>query len=110
MPAATRGHPNVVMPRSQPDRSGAAADARLLGTEVTLAAAGRSSGCTNAITYDERVGTSICESKLRRTRRANAHQMLGANGTRARNRFEGRCVNTMVFTSPKRWASGTAAK
>jgi hypothetical protein len=33
---------------------------------------------------------------------------LGANGTAARSRFDGRCVNTIVRSSPMRSASLTA--
>ena len=40
------------------------AEARLRGTVVMLAAAGRSAGGTIAITYELRVGTSICDSAL----------------------------------------------
>ena len=39
-----------------------------------------------------------------------AIQTVGANAVRIRKRFDGRCVNTIVFTSPNRRASGTAAK
>ena len=81
-PAATSGHPNGPKPSSQPDRSGAAAEARLRGTDVTLAAPGRSSGRATAITYEERVGTSICDSRLRDASKAKATQAFPANGTR----------------------------
>src|SRR3954453_21404960 len=77
-PARTSGQPNGDTVSSQPDRSGATAEARLRGTAVTLAAAGRSSGVTTAMTYEERVGTSICDSRLRRISNANAIQTVGA--------------------------------
>jgi hypothetical protein len=46
----TRGQPNGLTARREPDRSGAMALARLRGTAVRLAAAGRSSGVTTLIT------------------------------------------------------------
>ena len=49
-PAMINGQPNVEWVRSTPARSGVAAEARLRGTLVTLAAAARSSGGTTAIT------------------------------------------------------------
>lgn len=61
-PPTFSGHPNEERPSIQPARTGLAAAARLRGTEVMLAAAGRSAGVTMAITYELRVGTSICES------------------------------------------------
>src|SRR5262245_2028975 len=44
-----------------PANAGLAAAARLRGTDVKLAAAARSISVTTAMTYEERVGTSICE-------------------------------------------------
>ena len=52
-----------------PASAGLAAAARLRGTDVTLAAAARSSGATTAMTYEVRVGTSIWESALRTSSR-----------------------------------------
>jgi hypothetical protein len=75
-----------------------------------LAAAARSPGVTTDITYEVRVGTSICESALRVSRRASAIQRLGAKGTRSRHMFAGRCVNTIVLTRPMRSEIHTAAK
>jgi hypothetical protein len=71
---------------------------------VTPAAADRSSGSTTAMTYDWRVGTSIWLRLNRRSRTAIASGRLGMIGTRMRSTFDGRCVNTMVFTSPIRAA------
>src|SRR6266404_2272709 len=87
-----------------------AAQAKVFGTAVILAAAGRSSGATTAMTYEARVGTSICDSALRASNRATAVARSGAKGMRIRNRFEGRCVNTIVLMSPMRLAIGTATK
>src|SRR5688572_14724600 len=85
-----------------PARSGLTAEARLRGTAVTLAAAARSPGVTTAITYEVRVGTSICESAARARRSTIAIQSVGANGVSRRKRLAGRCVNTIVLTSPMR--------
>ena len=69
MPQTTNGNPvNDVVSRA-PAKAGLSDDARLRGTAVTLAAAGRSGGVTTAITYDVRVGTSICESAERTSNR-----------------------------------------
>lgn len=80
--------------------TGLTAAARLRGTDVTLAAAGRSGGVTTAITYEERVGTSICESAARTRSSPSAASRLGAMAARIRHTLEGMCVNTMVFTRP----------
>ena len=61
----TNGQPNAELVRSAPANIGLSAEAKLRGTAVTLAAAGRSSGATTDITKEVRVGTSICESALR---------------------------------------------
>src|SRR5437868_13038567 len=85
-------------------------EARLRGTAVMLAAAGRSSGVTTAITYDVRVGTSICDSALRTSSSVITRVRLGRKGMAIRQRLAGRWVNTMVLTRPKRRATRTAAK
>ena len=71
---------------------------------VTPAAAERSSGSTTAIVYDCRVGTSICEMENRTSSTAIASDSVGMSGTSTRSTFEGRCVATIVFTSPMRRA------
>jgi len=53
------GQPNVDSLSIHPAAIGGSADARLRGTLVMLAAAGRSSGVTTAMTYEPRAGTSI---------------------------------------------------
>jgi len=93
VPAATSGHPNPDTLSKDPASTGPRAAAKLRGTEVMLAAAGRSAGGTIAITYDVRVGTSICESALRARSSAIAQPSVGMNGTRMRKRLDGRCVN-----------------
>src|SRR5688500_9356368 len=82
--------------------AGLMAEARLRGTAVTLAAAGRSASVTTAITYEERVGTSICESAARTRRRPSAHCTDGANAAAIRQRLDGMCVYTIVLMSPMR--------
>jgi hypothetical protein len=72
-----------------PARNGLAAEARLRGTEVTLAAAGRSAGVTIAITYDWRVGTSICESALRMSCSTITEPTSGMSGIRIRQTLDG---------------------
>ena len=75
-----------------------------------LAAAARSEGLTTAITYELRVGTSICESALRTSRSAMTQDKLGRKGIRIRSTLAGRCVNTMVLTSPMRLEMRTATR
>src|SRR6476619_4359843 len=104
----TSGTPVTVVDSNAPAIVGLTADARLRGTAVTLAAAGRSSGVTTAITYDVRVGTSICESAARISSRASTIARFGTKAATIRHRLEGMCVNTMVFTRPKRLASRAA--
>src|SRR5215471_21228158 len=90
--------------------NGLAAEARLRGTDVMLAAAGRSVTGTIAITYELRVGTSICDSAARAKSSAIAQARSGMNGTRIRQRLEGKWVKTIVLTSPKRPAMRTATR
>src|SRR5512146_401345 len=92
-----------------PVRDGLIAEARLRGTAVKLAAAGRSAGVTTDITYALRAGTSICESALRASRSARARCRLDANAAAMRQRLAGMCVNTMVLISPNRLATAGAA-
>src|SRR5215218_2701640 len=93
---------------SAPARAGLAAAARLRGTAVKLAAAARSASVTTAITYDERVGTSICESAARISNSASASGSVGATAARSSITLDGICVNTMVLTSPIRCESHAA--
>ena len=109
-PARTSGQPKPEAASIAPASAGLAAAARLRGTDVTLAAAGRSSGATTAMTYEVRVGTSIWESALRTSNSAIASGRFGAKGTSARHRLAGRCVNTIVLMSPIRSAIQAAAK
>src|SRR5579859_91717 len=88
---------------------GLIADARLRGTAVKLAAAGRSAGVTTLITNAPRAGTSICESRLRARRSASVTFRLEASAAPIRHRLDGMCVKTMVLTMPMRLASGPAA-
>src|SRR4051812_15604105 len=109
-PPITRGHPKPDAARRKPDRMGLIAAARLRGTAVMLAAAARSPGVTTAMTYEVRVGTSICESALRTSSNITAVERVGANGTSTKQTLAGRWVNTIVFTSPMRSEIQDAAK
>jgi hypothetical protein len=62
------------------------------------------------MTYELRAGTSICERALRTSSRRMASGRFGMNGTSRSSTLDGRWVETSVFTSPKRLASGTAAR
>src|SRR5450759_728824 len=104
------GQPNDDRPSMYPARNGLAAAARLRGTDVMLAAAGRSAGVTIAITYELRVGTSICDSALRTNSSAMTQLRSGMKGIATRHRLEGRWVNTMVLTRPMRLAMRTATR
>src|SRR5918998_3005680 len=106
----TSGQPKAEREKSQPERRGARAAARLLGTAVTLAAAGRSAGETTAITYELRTGTSICDSALRSSRNVTASSTVGMKGVSTRKRFAGKWVKTAVLRSPMRLAIRTAAR
>src|SRR5712691_8486927 len=106
----TSGQPKLDRPSRYPDSSGLIPVARLRGTAVTLAAAGRSPGGTTAMTYELRVGTSICERALRASNSTIAGGRVGMNGTRASSTFDGRWVNTMVLTRPMRWARRAATR
>src|SRR6266852_4326731 len=96
------GQPKEDNPSRNPDNKGLAAVARLRGTVVTLAAAARSAGGTTAMTYELRVGTSICERALRASSSTIANGRFGMNGTSSSSTLDGRWVKTIVFTRPKR--------
>src|SRR5258707_4036578 len=87
---------------SQAARTGLIAEARLRGTGVMLAAAARSGGVTTAITYELRVGTSICDNAARTRRSARTMPRCGTKGTSMTQILEGICVNTIVLTRPIR--------
>src|SRR4051794_20488857 len=104
----TSGSPVHGVARSAPASAGLSDEARPRGTAVTLAAAGGSAGGTTAMTYDVRVGTSICDSAARTSNSTSAITRLGPTAARMRQTLEGIWVNTMVFTRPKRSASRAA--
>src|SRR5215469_1544470 len=104
------GHPNAESVRRYPEIIEPAAQANGLGAAVMLAAAGRSSGRTTAMTYELLVGTSICDRALRASSRPIAVARFGANGTSISSTFDGRWVNTIVLISPMRSAIGTATR
>src|SRR5258708_9562475 len=98
MPQTTRGNPVKDVASRAPAKAGLSDDARLRGTAVTLAAAGLSGGVTTAITYDVRVGTSICESAERTSSRPSTTRRFVEKAARIKHRPEGIGVKTMVFT------------
>src|SRR6266581_4360075 len=70
----------------------------------------RSLGRTTAETYDWRVGTSISTSASRHRNSTIATFNEGANAVATKNMLEGKCVKTMVFTSPMRRANHAAPR
>src|ERR1700720_4317549 len=109
-PPISRGQPKPDSVNRYPEMIDPVAQAKVLGNEVTLAAAGRSSGLTTAMTYDARVGTSICDSALPAINNPTAVIRSGANGMSIRNTLDGKCVKTIVLISPIRSAIGTAMR
>src|SRR5215472_5462448 len=109
MPQATSGAARAPAAKSAPVIEGLMADARLRGTAVKLAAAGRSEGVTTDITKAPRAGTSICESKLRMQSSASTQYRFEVSAAPIRQRLDGICVNTIVFTIPMRFARRPAA-
>jgi len=75
---------------------------------VKLAAAARSGSVTTAITYDDGVGTSLCERSARAERRVSATESDGDMAARMSALLEGMWVKTIVFNSPIRRESQTA--
>src|SRR5262249_58399111 len=104
-PHSTSGNPVNEVVSSAPDSAGLIDDARLRGTAVTLAAAVRSAGVTTAITYDVRVGTSICDSAERTSSNAMTSVRSQENATTMRQMLDGMCVNTIVLIRPTRLPS-----
>src|SRR5260370_29648369 len=96
MPQTTRGNPVKDVASRAPAKAGLSDDARLRGTAVTLAAAGLSGGVTTAITYEVRVGTSICESAERTSNRPSTTKRVVANAARVRQRLGRVGVKTKV--------------
>src|SRR5215831_5227320 len=70
----------------------------------------RSLGRTTAATKDCRVGTSISTRASRQRNSRIATLKVGAKGTAIRNKLDGKCVKTIVFTSPMRRASHAAPR
>src|SRR5262245_48380633 len=99
-PQMTSGKPENAVENSAPASVGLMDDARLRGTAVTLAAAGRSAGVTTAITYEVLVGTSICDSAARINSSISTAVKLGRNAARIRQMLDGIWVKTIVFTRP----------
>src|SRR3989442_4433097 len=92
-----------------PAKTAAMAAPVVRATPVMPAAADRSSGRTTAMMYDCLVGTSIWLMLKRASNTRMASGRVGISGTRMSRRLEGRCVNTMVLTRPKRAASRDAS-
>lgn len=82
----------------------------LRGTIVILAAAGRSSGVTTAITYEFRGAISMCEKSARTRSNPRASQTFGINGTRMTAIWAGTWVKTIVSIIPMRSASQADAR
>src|SRR4051794_8789846 len=99
-PEITRGMPANPVARSAPEIAGLIAAARLRGTAVKLAAAGRSAGVTTAKTYDVRAGTSICDSADLTSSKRSTIVRFGINAATTKQIAAGKCVNTIVFTRP----------
>src|SRR6185503_1277606 len=97
-------------PMNHPAKAGATAQAPTRTRWVTPDATVRSDGCTTAITYDWRVGTSISTSPSRSRNRRAAIGKLGAYATVISRRLEGIWVKTIVLTSPMRRASHAAPR
>jgi hypothetical protein len=87
---------------SAPEIAGLIDEARLRGTAVKLAATVRSAGVTTAITYEVRVGTSICENAALVSNSKSTRIKLDENAAPIKQRLAGTWVNTIVFTSPNR--------
>src|SRR4051794_39577623 len=104
----TSGAPAKVPASSTPASAGLIAEASVRGTAVTLAAAGWSCGATTAMTYDVRVGTSICDSAERISSNVRAIRRFGAKAAAIRHRLDGIWVNTIVLTRPTCRASQAA--
>src|SRR6266511_3863123 len=108
-PATTNGQARPTGP-SSPASAGPTGRVTYRAVLVAAAAAVRSVGGTSAITYAWRVGTSICDSKVRASSSPTAAGRLGASGTTASSRLDGRWVNTIVASSPTLAASRGAAR
>ena len=91
-PQTTSGNPENGPASIKPAKAGLIDDARLRGTAVTLAAAARSAGVTTAITYDDRVGTSICDNADRIRSSPIVRVRFGENAARMRQMLDGICV------------------
>src|SRR5260370_1641137 len=102
MPQTTRGNPVKEVVRRAPAKAGLSDDARLRGTAVTLAAAGLSGGGTTAITYDVRVGTSICDSAERASKRPSTTVRPAEKAATIKQTLQATCLKTTVFTIPNR--------
>src|SRR6187401_3209167 len=102
------GQPNVDSLSLHPAAIGGSADARLRGTLVMLAAAGRSSGVTTAMTYEPRAGTSICDRADRHSRQVTASAAVGKTSVSIGRLFSGTGVTSGVGQSALAVAMRTA--
>src|ERR1700694_433261 len=75
-----------------------------------LAGAARSEGDATSMTYELRVGTSICDTALRTSSSTITQPKSGISGMSTSSTLEGRCVNTMVLINPNRLAMRTASR
>src|SRR6516225_1480270 len=107
-PLTINGRPGSAVVNKTPANVGLMDDARLRGTAVTLAAAVRSAGVTTAMTYEVRVGTSICDSAERTSSKASTNTRFGESAARIRQTLDGIWVNTIVLMRPKCRASRAA--
>lgn len=71
-------------------------------------AAERSSSETNAMVYACLTGTSICEMQNLKINIAVAKIKFGIKGIKINRTLEGKCVKTIVLTSPNRFAIRSA--
>ena len=108
-PETTHGAPSATLRIRAVPTIGPSGRARYLAVFVVAAAAVRSSGSTIAARYACLVGTSIWDRANRRSRTAIASARVGISGMQINKMFEGRCVNTIVFNSPKRAPTRAAA-
>jgi hypothetical protein len=91
-----------------PAADGFTAAARLRGTAVKLASAVRSAGATTTVTYEVRVGTSICRSAVRIRSCPSVPSEICLSTGAIRQRLDGLYVKTAVLIDPIRSTSQAA--
>ena len=104
------GQPKDDSANRYPANNGLTAAARLRGTAVALAAAGRSSASHGHHVRGPGRHVHLLTASSRQQQRDRERRDSARTAASIRKRLAGRCVNTIVLIRPNRFATGTAIR